>query len=57
MELGEFRRQIPDVPIMVLTATAVPRVQKSIQTALGLRGERKGGLMYHNESQTEMPTD
>ena len=57
MELGEFRRQIPDVPIMVLTATAVPRVQKSIQTALGLHGERKGGLMYHNESQIEMPTD
>ena len=37
MHLNCFRETIPDVPIMALTATAVPRVQTDILTALLMR--------------------
>lgn len=35
--LGEVRDVLPEVPIMALTATAVPRVQRDIVTNLNLR--------------------
>ena len=35
--LGELRASMPDVPIMALTATAVPDVQRDIVRSLGLR--------------------
>ena len=36
-QLGLLRKRIPSVPIMALTATAVPKVQKEILTNLGMR--------------------
>lgn len=37
MQLGAFRRTMPTVPIMALTATAVPKVRADVLTSLGLR--------------------
>jgi len=37
LKLGEFRARLPEVPIMALTATAVPRVAADIQSTLSLR--------------------
>lgn len=37
MTVGRFRQQLPDVPMMALTATAVPIVRADIEKALGLR--------------------
>ena len=34
--LNVFRKYLPDVPIVALTATATPRVRQDIQTSLGL---------------------
>lgn len=39
MEIAEFRELLPNVPVMALTATATPRVQKDIQENLHLKGE------------------
>jgi ATP-dependent DNA helicase RecQ/Werner syndrome ATP-dependent helicase len=39
--MGEFRKRIPSVPIMVLTATAVQKVQKDICDSLQLRNPYK----------------
>ena len=36
-ELSSFRQQIPTCPIMVLTATAVPKVERDIKQQMGLR--------------------
>jgi superfamily II DNA helicase RecQ len=36
-QLGHFRASLPDVPIVALTATAVPRVRESIVRSLGMR--------------------
>jgi RecQ family ATP-dependent DNA helicase len=36
-QLGVLRERLPDVPIIALTATAVPNVQQDIQRSLGLR--------------------
>ena len=36
-QLGKLRETLPDVPIMALTATALPTVQTDIQRSLGLR--------------------
>ena len=35
--LGSLRLRLPSVPIIALTATAVPRVQSDIQTSLRMR--------------------
>jgi ATP-dependent DNA helicase RecQ len=37
LEIAEFRKTIPDVPIIALTATATPLVQQDIQTRLAFR--------------------
>lgn len=36
-QLGQLRQRMPHVPIMALTATAVPDVQRDIVRSLGLR--------------------
>jgi ATP-dependent DNA helicase RecQ len=37
LEIAEFRKNIPQVPIIALTATATPSVQQDIQTKLAFR--------------------
>ena len=39
--LGAFRRNMPDVPFIALTATATPRVRDDIVTQLGLRNPQR----------------
>lgn len=39
LEIGSIREQFPEIPIMALTASATPKVQKDIQEKLGLRSK------------------
>ncbi len=39
LEVGKIREIFPDLPIMALTASATPKVQKDIQEKLGLRSK------------------
>ena len=37
LRIGELRKELPEVPVLALTATATPRVVKDIQEKLGFR--------------------
>ena len=39
LEIGKIRELFPELPIMALTASATPKVQKDIQEKLGLRSK------------------
>eukprot|EP00962_Isochrysis_galbana_P050563 scaffold21950_cov107-Isochrysis_galbana.AAC.6 len=50
--LGEFRRKVPHVPVVALTATAVARVQQDIVASLGMRAPVVSRLSFRRANLT-----
>ncbi len=50
LRIAEIRKQLPNVPVLALTATAIPQVVKDIQVRLGFKQENVFRMSFEREN-------